>query len=278
MRDAVAACCVAGCLMFPGMSVAQTRVAPPTVSATPSTPSTPPSGGVTFPLPTIFNPTEPARPSAGFWTPLKAIPDDFARFFSRDALKIVAIGGAGALAAHQWDGEVVEESQEHLRRSVFEPGNIGGGFLVQTGASFGLYSVARLTGSDDLAALGADLTRAHILAQGIVHAAKFASRRARPDGSDRYSLPSGHTASAFATATVLQQHFGWKAGIPAYGFGAYVAASRMSANKHHLSDVLLGAAIGVAAGRTVTVGLGKAQFSAGVAPTRGGAAITFTKH
>lgn len=278
MRDAVAACCVAVCLTFPRVSVAQTRLAPPTVSTRPSTPSAPPSGGVTPPLPAIFDPTGPARPDAGFWAPFKEIPDDFARFFSRDALEIVAIGGAGALAAHQWDGEVVEESQQHLRPSVFETGNIGGGFLIQTGASFGLYSVARLAGSDDFAALGADLTRAHILTQGIVHAAKFASRRARPDGSDRYSLPSGHTASAFATGTVLQRHFGWKAGIPAYGFGAYVAASRMSANKHHLSDVLLGAAIGVAAGRTVTLGPGKAQFNVGVAPTHGGAAITFTKH
>lgn len=138
----------------------------------------------------------------------------------------MGIGGARALAVHQWDGEAIKESQERSRPSVFTPGNVAGGFLVQPGASFGLYSVAKLAGSDDLAGLGADLTRAHILAQGIVHTGKFASRRARPDGSDRYSLLSGRTASAFATATVLQQHFGWKAGIPAYGFGAYVAASR----------------------------------------------------
>lgn len=41
--------------------------------------------------------------------------------------------------------------------------------------------------------------------------------------------------------------------------------------------MLLGAAIRVAAGRTVTVGVGKAQFNVGVAPPHGGAAITFTK-
>jgi membrane-associated phospholipid phosphatase len=76
---------------------------------------------------------------------------------------------------------------------------------------------------------------------------------------------------------VLQRHFGWKAAIPAYGFGAYVAASRMAANKHHLSDVLLGAAIGVAAGRTVTMSLGSSTFDLGVVPVQRGAAISFTK-
>jgi membrane-associated phospholipid phosphatase len=125
--------------------------------------------------------------------------------------------------------------------------------------------------------VGADLIRAQVLSQGIVQGGKFATRRPRPDASNNHSLPSGHTAAAFATATVLQDHFGWKVGVPAYGFGAYVAASRMSANKHYLSDVLLGAAIGVAAGRTVTIGSGKARFQMGVAPTPGGAAVTFTQ-
>jgi membrane-associated phospholipid phosphatase len=214
------------------------------------------------------------RTSTGFWTPFRAVPGDFTRLLSSSTLKALAVGGAGAIAAHQWDGAVVAEAGEHLRPGVFEAGNFAGGFLVQAGASFGLYSVARLSGANDLAALGADLTRAHVLSQAIVHAGKFATRRSRPDASDRYSLPSGHTASAFTTAAVLQEHFGWKAGIPAYGFGAYVAASRIAAGKHHLSDVLLGAAVGVAAGRTVTFGLGRTRFNLGVAPTAGGAAIT----
>jgi membrane-associated phospholipid phosphatase len=140
-----------------------------------------------------------------------------------------------------------------------------------------VYSAARLSGSATLAAAGADLLRAQVLGQGIVQAGKLATNRTRPDGSNNHSLPSGHTASAFATAAVLQRHFGWKAGATAYAFGAYVAASRMSANKHHFSDVVLGAAIGIAAGRTVAVGSGAARFEMGMAPAPGGAAVTFTK-
>jgi hypothetical protein len=278
MHHSVAAGCVAVFLACPIVGRAQSVVEPmPAAASPPITQSPPPNSGITFPLPRIIGATESTHSDAGFWMPFKAIPSDFVRFFSADSLKIVGVGGAGALAAHQWDGAATEESQEHVRPSLFQAGNFGGGFLVQVGTSFGLYSIAKFTGSNDLAALGADLTRAHVLSQGLVHAGKFASHRSRPDGSDPYSLPSGHTASAFATATVLQRHFGWKAGIPAYGFGAYVAASRMSANKHHLSDVVIGAAIGVAAGRTVTVGRGKAQFNLGMTPTPRGAAITFTK-
>jgi membrane-associated phospholipid phosphatase len=264
------------CLGCPVVGGAQTFS---DVSNEPATQGTAaPPTGTAFPFPTVF-PSEKSNRAgaASFWAPFTALPDDFRRFFTTDTVRFLGVGGIGALAAHQWDDEGIEHATEHFRPSSFTAGNIGGGFLAQTGASIGLYSIAKLTGSDTLSAVGADLVRAQILSQTLVQAGKFATRRARPDGSDDLSLPSGHTASAFATATVVQQHFGWKLGIPAYGFGAYVAASRMSANKHHLSDVLLGATIGIAAGRTVTFGSGKTQFDMGVAPTRGGAMVTFTK-
>src|SRR5438876_530942 len=63
-----------------------------------------------------------------------------------------------------------------------------------------------------LAELGSDLVRAQILSQILVQSTKFSVSRLRPDGSNSQSFPSGHTASAFATATVVQQHLGWKAG------------------------------------------------------------------
>jgi hypothetical protein len=53
--------------------------------------------------------------------------------------------------------------------------------------------------------------------------------------------------------------------------------SRLSANRHHMSDVIMGAAVGLAAGRAVTVGVGGAKFDMSVAPTQGGAAVNFTK-
>lgn len=275
MHLRVAAACVAACLISPAVCLAQTTAEPTSGVVAAADSEAPGWGDSVIPPPSsLFDPLTEHAPDTGYWAPFKAIPRDFTRFFSSDTMKVVGLGGVGALTLHPWDGEGIEESQKYLRPSLFRPGSIGGGFLIQTGASVGLYSIARLAGSGQLAAAGADLIRAHVLSQGVVHAGKFATRRTRPDASNNQSLPSGHTASAFTTATVLQQHFGWKVGIPAYGFGAYVAASRMSANKHYLSDVVLGAAIGIAAGRTVTIGSGRTRLQMGVAPTLGGAAIT----
>jgi hypothetical protein len=218
---------------------------------------------------------KPIDPS--FWAPFKAIPRDFVRFASVDTVRVVGIGVGGAVMAHNWDDSGIARARAHLNPRTFRPGNIGGNFYVQTGAAVGLYSLARVAGSEKLSAVGADLVTAQILTQGIVQAGKAATRRTRPDGSDNHSLPSGHAASAFATATVLQRHYGWTVGVPAYTFGAYVATARMAANRHHLSDVLAGAAVGIAVGRTVTVGVGNNRFAMGVAPTSGGAAVTLTK-
>ena len=242
----------------------------------PSLPLSLPSDGFPDPLPSRV--PDLKQLPAGFWKPFRSVPSDFVRLLSADTVKVVGVGGAGALGIHRVDDKGIQESQEHFRPRLFRTGNVGGSLLVQTGASVGLYALTRFAGAHELTNFSGDLVRAQLLTQGLVQAGKFATHRLRPDGSNNFSLPSGHAAAAFATATVVQRRFGWKFGGPAYAFGAYVGASRMAANKHHLSDVVLGATIGIAAGRTVTVGRQKGRFQMGVAPTPGGAAITFTKN
>jgi hypothetical protein len=57
-------------------------------------------------------------------------------------------------------------------------------------------------------------------------------------------------ASAFTAAEVLRRHDGWKLGRAAYVGAAYIATSRLSEREHYLTDVVFGAAIGIAAART----------------------------
>ncbi|MEW6320430.1 MAG: phosphatase PAP2 family protein [Acidobacteriota bacterium] len=238
-------------------------------------------GAAALPPPAFGAPADTftAPPATRFWAPFRDAPRDFSRFFSRDTVHIVMAAGMAAALAHRADDAVKGQAMAHFSptSASFRAGNIGGGFIAQTSAAVGAYAVGRLTGSARLSAVGGDLVRAQMLSQAVVQGVKFTTRRSRPDGDDRLSFPSGHTASSFATATVLQRHFGWKAGVPAYAFGGYVAAARISANRHHLSDVIMGAALGIAAGRTVTVGAGGHRFAVGVGPTAGGAAVTFTK-
>src|SRR4029079_2807721 len=80
---------------------------------------------------------------------------------------------------------------------------------------------------------------------------------------------------SFASATVLQQEFGWKVGIPAYAVASYVAASRVQMKRHYLSDVTFGAALGVIAGRSVSIGHGRRLMVTPMA-TPSGTAAGFT--
>lgn len=87
-----------------------------------------------------------------------------------------------------------------------------------------------------------------LLMGSAVNTLKQTTHVVRPDGSNDRSFPSGHTATAFMTATMLTKEYGRKS--PWIGIGAYTAASatglmRMANNKHWLSDILTGAGIGI---------------------------------
>lgn len=60
-----------------------------------------------------------------------------------------------------------------------------------------------------------------------------------------FSFPSGHTASAFACAWLMLRKLPKKYGIPAVILAALMGFSRMYVGVHYLSDVLVGAGIGI---------------------------------
>jgi len=101
--------------------------------------------------------------------------------------------------------------------------------------------------------------------------------RRRPDGS-RFSFPSDHASSSFATATVLQRRLGWRVGVPAYAMATYVAASRLQENRHYLSDVVFGAGLGIVVSRSVTVGHGQHALAVVPLAAPGGVGIGFVRH
>lgn len=82
----------------------------------------------------------------------------------------------------------------------------------------------------------------------LVHAPKWAVGRMRPDGSKDNSFPSGHSATAFLTATWLQKEYGsrypWLSGI-GYGAATLTAQQRILRNRHWCTDTMAGAVLGV---------------------------------
>jgi membrane-associated phospholipid phosphatase len=202
--------------------------------------------------------------------------DDFRHLPSVESATILSIGIAGAALSKTLDHEATSTlSASTELGTFFHQGEGLGGARTQAAAALATYAIGRLTNHPRTAAIGADLVSAQIVTQTATSVIKMAANRTRPDGTN-YSFPSGHSATAFATATVLQRHLGWKVGVPAYGIATYVAASRVQVKRHFLSDVAFGAALGIVAGRTVTVGTGDARFAVAPAAAPGGAGVNFT--
>lgn len=65
------------------------------------------------------------------------------------------------------------------------------------------------------------------------------------------SFPSGHTITAFSIATVLAERERTWVGVVAYSFAGLCGLSRLTQHEHWLSDVVMGAALGVAIGKLV---------------------------
>lgn len=72
----------------------------------------------------------------------------------------------------------------------------------------------------------------------------------RPDGSDYFSFPSSHTTLAFVSATFLHMEYKDQSiwyGVAGYSIATASGVLRMLNNKHWMSDVLVGAGIGILA-------------------------------
>ena len=87
----------------------------------------------------------------------------------------------------------------------------------------------------------------NLLTGAVTHLTKILTKKTRPDGSS-LSFPSGHTSFAFTNAAVLYQEFKESAPILAYSGYAIAGTTgtfRILNNKHWISDVLVGAGLGI---------------------------------
>lgn len=207
-----------------------------------------------------------------FWSIFTELPGDFSKLAQPSNLVILGSTGAGSLAIHPKDDEIAEKSAPN---TFFTAGDIMGEGWVHAVVGLGVYTTGRLRHSEKIGGLGVDLLQAQIVSGVITDGLKLATDRTRPDGGS-HSFPSGHTSTAFATAAVLQSHFGWKAGIPAYVLAGYVATSRVANANHFASDVVFGAGIGMAAGRATTFKLWGQQAAVTPSITRRSAALSIS--
>jgi hypothetical protein len=187
-------------------------------------------------------------------------------------------GGVAALAVHPLDQRVNTYMVDHYTQfnTFFAPGKYIGDTPEQIAGAIVTYAYGRWRDQPKVSHFGMDLLQAQIIGEILFNPIKLATQRLRPDGSDHLSFPSGHATITFATATVIERHLGWRKALLAYGIASYVAASRLHDDKHWLSDVVFGSAVGTIAGRTV---VHHASDYWAVAPVKvpGGAAILVTR-
>ena len=137
-----------------------------------------------------------------------------------------------------------------------------------------LYGIGRVAHNKEMADLGLHGTEAVAIGTVIITVGKGMAGRARPYQSpddprnfklnrgwknEAYrSFPSGHSVAGFAAASAVTAetsrfwpHSTWIVGPLMYGGAGLIAATRMYANKHWASDVIVGAAIGTFSGLKV---------------------------
>lgn len=83
----------------------------------------------------------------------------------------------------------------------------------------------------------------------LVNTVKYSAKELRPDGTTYNSFPSGHTATAFAAATILHKEYGmtrspWFS-VAGYALATATGCMRVLNNRHWVSDTFAGAGVGI---------------------------------
>jgi membrane-associated phospholipid phosphatase len=108
--------------------------------------------------------------------------------------------------------------------------------------------VARVPARNDVLNQSLLLVKSEVLVTILTFSLKTFTNVQRPDGTTHDSFPSGHTSQAFMAATFLHKEFGQ--GRPWISILGYTTASgvgilRIMNDRHWVSDVLVGAGIGI---------------------------------
>lgn len=225
-----------------------------------------------------------------YWSVTKKIPTGPARWKTGEWIAFSGIVAGGAVLyafddeIRQWVQRSPSVARDNLSHYAFEPWGSGLYPAVLLGG-FYLYGVAAKRELPRRVALAG--VQAILMTAVTTLMIKHLTHRHRPNqdippdprlwegpftGWEYTSFPSGHTSTAFALATLMSSVYKDKiwVGILSYSLAAGTAWSRVYDNKHWPTDVLIGAALGFAIGKTVYhVMQGNTRLSLGFSSTGG---------
>lgn len=171
------------------------------------------------------------------------------RFSIRQLQLPAGLVAAGLLSNGRSEESVKYEMAESRNRNMSGFHTTADNYLqyAPIAIAYGL-DAAGVKSRTDLVNRSAILLKGELMMLGTVNFLKKTTHTLRPDGTTYNSFPSGHTAQAFAAATFLSEEY--KKQLPwmpyaAYGMASSVGLLRMANNRHYVSDVLVGAGIGI---------------------------------
>ena len=231
----------------------------------------------------LQTPAPPPAPDPASWPDdkpftqlLPNLLQDFKGLASKDNGVIATFGSIVTAAVHPSDDNAAAWAENAGDSSLASLGNVIGDGWFQAGGAIATYAVGRLAHEPKVTHVGSDLVRGQLLNALLTSAIKVTVDRTRPSGG-HYSFPSGHSSATFTSAAVLESHFGWKVGAPAYAVGAFVSWCRVRDNAHWVSDTIAGATLGIIVGETVTRGHRQRDWHVVPTKTQGGFAVYVTR-
>ena len=231
----------------------------------------------------------------GFGSRLTGEAADFATtpFTLKDGNLFWTMGIAGAIGlSYAYDGNIHNKLQGGVRSKgmdkAADAGSLIGDPYLHLGIAALVYGGGIMADSPRWKETGEMMAEALVLADGATFLIKESAGRGRPVATnskgdfrpfqfknDYDSLPSMHTASSFAMASVLARTSdSASVAVLSYTAATFVGFSRMYQNKHWASDVLLAAAIGELSGRVVTAYHADKSRKIALLPAVSGDAVT----
>lgn len=174
----------------------------------------------------------------------------------QNAIVLGAAAGGAVAIRDNLDKRVRYETAEHPLQ--WGQGSVVlrqfGEYTYQVPVIAGVYAVSLWTEDERCHEFSMAVISAYSLSAATTVAIKGITNTQRPSTqfeNGHYGFPSYHASSTFCIAAVLDEYYGWKAGLPAYVLAGLVGWSRIDQREHDLSDVVFGSVLGFVIGKTV---------------------------
>lgn len=182
--------------------------------------------------------------------------DNLSLYNWTNAIILGAAAGGAVAIRDNLDQPVRRETAEHPLR--WGEGSIVlrqfGEYSYQVPVLAGVYGLSLWTGDEKLHEFSKAVISAYSLSAMYTVAIKGITNTTRPTNqfeNGHYGFPSYHASSTFTIAAVIDEYYGWQAGVPAYVLAGLVGWSRIDQREHDLSDVVFGSILGIVIGKTV---------------------------